>query len=341
MSNLDFTIAKVRGMRGKLFEGDRLAALCASPSVEDLAAALAPQEPVGDAVGLQRILTGRHVADLHGILVHLDGRPADLFRWLLRRYQVENLKIVLRCRAAGAGPATVARYAAHVPPDLRLPVEDLMKANDLEGLINRIPVPALRDAALLGLGDTEESGRLFYVEARLDQAFFSGLDERAAALRGEARRHVRSLVSRELDVYNTMLVLRAVFNYGINFNKLRLLLAPFGALVGLRLLEELRAAPGLDAAADLLPAGLVGGPGQPVSGERVETVLWRGLVALANRVYYGAVLDFGAVVAFTYLKRVELANLVRISEQVRQGAASVDIRRRLIVTSRQEQARTA
>ena len=108
MSNLDFIVAKVRGMRGQIHEGPRLLPLCDIPNIRDLAATLAPGQPIGNTIGLQRYLTEQHIASLHGLLNVLDGWEAGLFLAMLRRYQAENLKVILRCWAAKTDEALLA-----------------------------------------------------------------------------------------------------------------------------------------------------------------------------------------------------------------------------------------
>jgi len=330
MSSPDFIIAKVRGMRGKLYEGERLYRLCSAPSVEELAATLAPGEPIGDTIGLQRHLTAQHIDGLHQILIHLDGWQRQLFLWILRRYQVENLKVLLRGWATKAEPSLLTAYTVSLPKELALPTQALMNSLDLEALIAQIPVPQLREGALTGLGEFEESGRLFFVEAGIDQAYLAELLNRAERARGEAQTPVQELVNLELDIYNAMLVLRALFDYSILFNKVRGLFAPFGAHVGLRVLEEMRHAPDLDAAAQLIPPAALGTRGPAPSADAVETAMWENLYRAANRRYYSCVLDFGAIAAFYYIKRVELRNLIKISEYIRYGEHGGAIRKQLI-----------
>ncbi len=68
--------------------------------------------------------------------------------------------------------------------------------------------------------------------------------------------------------------------------------------------------------------------------------MWRSLYLKANRWYYRSVLDFGAVAAFYYIKRIELANLIQISEHVRYGERGDAIRSKLIGPEAAEVLRT-
>ena len=330
MSNLDFIVAKVRGMRGHLYEGEKLRGFCDFSSIEDLAARLAPHEPIGTAVALQRSLTARHVDGLHKILSHLDGWEAEMLTWMLRRHQVENLKVILRAWAAKAGEETLAAYTVELPPPLDLPMKDLAAAASMEELVTAIPVEQIKEGALWGLGDFEESGRLFFIEAGMDKAYLSELHNVAGQAAGDARAHVLKLVMLELDIYNVMFVIRALFNYSMIFNKIRPFLAPFGASVGMSVVNDVRNAPDADTTASLIPASLTGRQNRPSHADEAEVAMWNTLYRVANRLYYTAVLDFGAVVAFHYIKRIELANLIRISECIRYGESGDTVRQKLM-----------
>jgi len=332
MSNLDFIAAKVRGMRGKLYENDALRRLCQQPNIEELAAHLAPDQPIGSTIALQRFLTTQHVADLYRVHILLDGWHKQISLWMLRRYQVENLKVLLRCWNSEADSQTHTAFTAQLPDPLALPTDQLMAASSLEELLHRIPIPQLSQGALRGLGDFEESGRLFYVEAGIDQAYLTELLRLADTASGPGAQHTAKLVRLELDIYNVMLVLRAVFNYSLNFNKLRTLFAPLGPRIGLDTLENLRSATDADHAAQLIPATLIGRRSGPLTGDDAETTMWNVLYRTANRLYYASILDFGTVAAFYYIKRTELANLIKISELIRYGLPADLIPRQLIAS---------
>jgi vacuolar-type H+-ATPase subunit C/Vma6 len=325
MANLDFIVAKVHGMRGLLYEEEPLRQLCNAASVEALAQQLAPNDPVGDAVGLQRVLTAEHLASLFKLYPLLDGWMAEFYLWLLRRYQAENLKVLMRGWAAKLDERAVARYLVRPPDKLALPVAEMMQAASMEALLDAVPQPVLREGPRMGLPHYEHTGQLFFLEAGLDRAYLAELKRLADRAPASQRGAAEPLVAFELDVYNLMLTLRGVFNYGLAFDILRPLLAPFGRYATARRLDALRQAPTREEAEELIPTALW----HPGEGD-AETGMRRRLYALANRQFYDAGIHFGAVVAFTALKRIELSNLVKISEGVRYGRPADAIRGSLI-----------
>jgi len=330
MSNLDFVTAKIRGMRGKIYEGDALFQLCHVGTIEDLAAKLAPNTPVGDTISLQRHLTQKHVESLYRIARYLDGWDQQLFLWLLRRYQAENLKVLVRVWATKSTQDALNSFSVPVPPDISLPSHEMIHAQSMEELIMAVPERELREGALLGLGDYEETSRPFFIEAGIDKAYHAELNRLALQAKGESAAGARRLIELELDIYNVMFILRALFNYGVIFNKIRPFLAPLGAL-NMRIIDDMRNAPDIDTAAAAVPSTITGESGQ-MPGERVELVMWQNMFRVANRTYYTSS-DMSAIIAFYFLKRVELANLIRISECIRYGERGDSIRQKLLTAA--------
>jgi hypothetical protein len=63
---------------------------------------------------------------------------------------------------------------------------------------------------------------------------------------------------------------------------------------------------------------------------QLQQRLWERLYRVANRAFYGSSMRMGGVEGFYYVKRVELNNLIRVVELLRQEAPAADISRDLI-----------
>ena len=328
MSNLDFVIAKIRGMRGKIYEGNALLDLCGVGSIEDLAHKMAPGAPVGDTIGLQRHFTQEHVESLYRIAKYLDDWDREFYLWLLRRHQAENFKVIVRVWATKSMPQALKAYTVPLPEELALPAEEMIQAETMEQLITKMPDQKLREGAFLGLGDYEESNRAFFIEAGIDNAYYTILYQLSKRSPSEG---IQRLVELDLAIYNTMFVLRSLFNYGLIFNKVRPFLAPC-VNFSPRLIDEMRNAPDIDAAAAAVPGTLTGQAG-PMPAEQLELAMWQNMFNVANHIFYTS-WDIAAVAAFYFIKRVELANLIRISECIRYGEHGDSIRQKLMAVTR-------
>ena len=73
------------------------------------------------------------------------------------------------------------------------------------------------------------------------------------------------------------------------------------------------------------------GPGpEPTDLGELQRRMWERLYLAANRVFYRSMFHMGCVEAFCYIKRVELANLIRVAELLKQELSARDIQRELI-----------
>ncbi|MFW6163728.1 MAG: V0D/AC39 family V-type ATPase subunit [Planctomycetota bacterium] len=328
--DFDFIHAKVHGLRSRVYEGDRLDGLCDLTTIEQLWHRLYPDaEPAGHRA-LQRRLLADHVDVLRIIHEHLPGRLQDFFRWLLRRYQVENLKVLLRAWRAGSSVEEVRPYLAPLPAALSLPVEAMVGADSLADFLRRVPESRLRAAAEAHIDRFQESGEVFLIETSLDGAYYRAVLDEQARLQGADRAHTERLVRFEIAVFNLLCLFRLKLNYGLEFEAARAFFVR-GAPLSFRL-ERLYDYPDFDDMVPLIPREFLprDGAGALETIADLERAFWQRLLQVANRQFYRSVSDFGAVTAFYTIKRIELANLIRVVEGLRYGMGGRAIRSGLI-----------
>ena len=121
-TNVDLIYAKAHARRAAMHEKERLARLCELRGLSNLVAEIFPEEGIEGHRQFQKRLTEDHLSQLTWILNYLGGRSHELFLWLLRRYRIENLKVIFRGFHARRGPKEVARYLIATPDDLAFPV---------------------------------------------------------------------------------------------------------------------------------------------------------------------------------------------------------------------------
>jgi len=159
--DLTYVIAKVRAMRSFLYEDDRLIRLGRARSLPELARLLGFGEVAVGHLELEARLTARHLDELVKVGRLLDGAREDLFDWFLARYQMENIKVVLRFWTAGEPVSRLTRHLVEVPGWSSLPVEELAEARDLEAFIARVPESIFAQGLRKGLTYWQTEGRTF------------------------------------------------------------------------------------------------------------------------------------------------------------------------------------
>jgi len=328
--SLVYSIAKIRAMRSMMFEGPRLVALERARNLPDLAQKLGLGEVALGHLRLEALLTARHVADLHRIAVLLSEARDELFRWLLTRYQVENLKVVLRFWAAGEPLERMPAHLVEVPGAPPLPVEALAESRDLGAFIRRVPEPIFASGLSEGLSYWQAEGHTFLAEAGLDAAYFRELVLRRNTLSPADREPVTPVVAADIDAYNVFLVGRAQLNYHLALEDVSRFIV-VGGRIGGATLAGARCESLSDLVASLRLAELLHLSGKEVTSlPELEDAMTLRLYRLANRRYYQSMSDLGALVAFYYLKRNELANLIRVVEGLRYEVPWSELVRRLV-----------
>jgi vacuolar-type H+-ATPase subunit C/Vma6 len=328
--DFDFIQAKTHGLRSRIYELGRLDDLCDLATIPQLWHRLYPDEDAAGHHALQRRLLADHIATLDIVHQHMPERLEPFFGWLLRRYQVENLKVLLRAWKAREPLERVRAYLARLPRDLELPAAALVKAPSLADFLMIVPLRELRAAGERAAAHHSETGDAFFVELAFDTAWHEGMLARQQRLPGRHRRATADLARHEAAVYTLLALFRLKLNYRIPYEQAR------GYFVSMSphpfRMERLYDRPHFDDMVDLIPRALLprqlDGPLRTLAD--LERALWDRLLVVANRQFYRSTGDCGGAQAFFVLKRVEFANLVRVIEGVRYGLGAEGIRRGLI-----------
>ncbi|MFP4056031.1 MAG: V0D/AC39 family V-type ATPase subunit [Candidatus Brocadiia bacterium] len=328
--DFDYIQAKTHGLRSRVYEGGRLDDLCDLRAVTQLWHRLYPEAEPADHRELQRRLLADHVATLQTIRQHLPQRLQAFFTWVMRRFQMENLKVLLRAWKAGERWERVAPFLARLPTALELPAEALLQAQSLADFLMLIPVRAFRRAGQRGAAHHAETGQTFVVEIGFEAGYYEALLGQLGRLPGKHRRGASPLVRQEAAIYNLLALFRVKLGYEVPFERAARFFVPVEPHPFR--IERLYALPHFDDMVALVPRGLLPrGMEAPLRTiADLERALWQRMLVVANRRFYRSLEDVGGILAFAQIKRVELANLIRVIEGVRYGLDAGAIRQGLI-----------
>ena len=331
VADFDFLCAKLHGMRSLLYEGERLEGLLKCRNLSEMYGELFADHPFQSHLQFERELVSYHVATLHDLSEFLSGKTLALYTWLLRRYQIENLKVILRHWAKKGDRAELERLLVDLPHSLSLPMDSILASPGLASLIPKIPHPLLQKGASLGAEPFERRGTAFFLETGLDKAYFTELYVLLQRLHGTHSSGSAPLVRLEVDIFNALLAFRGKLGYAVTAQDLEPFFAPGGKYLTPRLCGEIMGLDSFDEMLKQLPSGFLGSPKIEVTeiGD-LERVLSERLYRTASRQFYRSVSDFGKVLAFFHVKRAELTNLIRFAESLRYGHPPGAIRRFLL-----------
>jgi len=329
-TSLDYLAANVHARRSRMAEGDRLRSLLRLRTIPDLSRVLYPAgEPAVTAADLQRRLVRDQARELAQLAGSVGGAGGAVLAWLGTRLHVENLKVLARGFAGRLRPEAVRPHLVAVggpPPD----PEPFVSAGDVGAFLAHLPEGPLRDGAARGADLYRTRPRSFALEAGLDAGYLRELVARAAA--APDREHVLRPVRQEVHVFQMMLAARGRFVFGLKAEDLEPFAVQPAALARLLAASDMEALArvALGNAIDRMPPG----EAAAVDPADLEALAWDRYARVANWTFRRSHMGLGAVVAYTALRRVELANLIRLSEGIRLGVGPEALRDRLIPRER-------
>lgn len=345
-SDLDYLVTRLHARRSRLAEGGRLDDLCRSAGVPGLERAVCPDGEFAVPADFQRRLVEDLAAELAGCLKHLEGNGHDYIAWLLVRFQVENIKVLLRGFLNRTPFELLAPQMVSLPAGLMPEARALLAVKSPEEFAALLLAGAPRNRLAPLLSGQRDPPYSFLLEAALDAGYFQELTGRSRRLEGGEAEIVAPMVAQESNLFQFMLVLRGRFHFGLSAESLR----PFGvggSGANSEWFEQLLAAPDLSAAVKLGLGKVMDEPpaagrspegSPPLDLAAVEALAWQRYLRLASSAFYRSHMGVGAVAGYFGLRRIEIANLVTVSEGIRLGLEERKIRARLTTRTDREAA---
>lgn len=331
-NDLDYLGAAAHGRRSRMAEGARLDAWSRLQRLGDLGGAICPGVALRSAADLQRHLTQELVRELFDFAAAAGPPRASLLHWLLVRFELENLKVLARGLAGNLPVRQLEQHLLTLPWQSARRVRTLRSVRSVDELFDQLPAGLPCAWLVKTWKATRGLPQPFYFEALLDSGYYRELLARQASLGAHDREIIAPLLSQEVDIFHLMLALRGNFHYGLAPERLLPLHVPgtglcrrrFAAIAGA---GDLATAAGfaVGVALDALPVD-----GTPSDLTAVEALAWARFLRLAGRAFRQGHMGLGELVAYAGLRRIEVANLITLSEGIRAQLPVADIQARLI-----------
>lgn len=344
INDLDYLAARFHGRRGRVAEAERLDELCRLRTVPELADAVLPDAKLQTSAAFQRGTLADLVWELSHSIRYLDEAGGDLLAWMSVRFQVENTKVLLRGFLDRTPLEELETHLLVLPENLALDASALLGAATLEQFVARLPRELPRQALRGALGTYRGQTRPFFLEAALDRGYFQELLDRAGRLADEDKEVVAPIIEQEVNMFLLMLAVRGRFGYGLTPEMLlplhiRSRGVPIGRFNAMLTAPDLRTAASwaVGRVIDTLPAEHESSETSgSLDAADLEALAWQRFLRLANRAFRRSHMGLGAIVGYTGIRRVEVANLITLSEGIRAGIAPEVIRARLVPRHNEE-----
>jgi V/A-type H+-transporting ATPase subunit C len=256
----------------------------------------------------------------HRLIAHLLNEAEDLIRPLtgvrrdllthwLRRFEISNLKAIIRGKLARQTNAYIREQLLDLGPASRLPTEELLGTEDAAELLRRLEPTPYGDIARQARAIYEEHQDLFAVEAAIDRSYFAALDKRLNNLTPEDRRDMRPLFGAIIDQINLVWLLRYRFVYGLAPPHAYFLLSPGGYRAGSRELLELVKLGGLQDALRRIAALIGEATSEAPTLRQMEARLEALATRTAHYVLTHTTFNLARAVAYLWLREKQLLRI--------------------------------
>jgi len=337
-NDTDYLVARIHGRKSRLAEAERLDRLCRIRSLSDLSATIFPDTEYHGIIDLQRQLVRELAREISCFTPHLAGPRGQLLDWILVRFQIQNVKVLVRAHITKTPMPEVQKHLVFLPEG-SISGTLITETTDSPVVFAKLlPKGKLRKIFEKALVIYSDNLRPFFIEAALDSSYFTELLARTDQLTEEEREIVRPVADQEADIFHLMLALRGKFHYGLTPD----LLLPFHVggtgisrtrLTAMFNDQDIVTVTGraLGYVIDELPSEHRPDEtdGQTYAAH-VEALARKRLMRLANSAFRKSHMGLGAVIGYIIMRLAETANLITISEGIRFNMAPEAIRGRMI-----------
>lgn len=180
-----------------------------------------------------------HILKRYETLIHyLTEKYRILFRIIFMRYEVENLKLIIRAvtRKEDLAPLVDSFYQSSVIP--QLDYKQLTMAKTFEEVIHHLQNTRYHKVLAPYAGESPDR-LLFYVEMSLDRMYFKTLAVATSKIEPEDESLVTELLGKNTDILNIQWIYRGQKFYHISSEELFNYSLPTGAQLDLKSLRKL------------------------------------------------------------------------------------------------------
>lgn len=288
-------------------------------------ALLAPTPEQGGG-SLEHRIVAQMLEETRVLIRPLAGGARDFLAFWTARFEMSNVKTLLRSKMSGERAAAALARLAPMGTFGRLDSETLAHAEDAGELLRRLEAGPYAAVVRHARRAFEQSRDPFVLDAALDQGYYEGLVARAQFLETRLGAPLRGLMAALVDRINLVWLLRYRFNYDLPPAQVYYLLIGSRYDLPVTRLRELAQLDSLPAVLDALPAPwraqLVGARDIPDVFARME----QAGAGQALRVLRGHAPPLARAFAYLILRERDLRALRGVLRGRRLGLAAADIR---------------
>jgi V/A-type H+-transporting ATPase subunit C len=324
LSTYAYLNARLRAKLGKLLSSEQYEELMRAADLEQACGVLRRTEYADifkdvvsrhDLPRTESALVDHLISSHRDVAAHSKKDVRRFIEQLMRKYEVENLKVIFRVWAANEEKEFIYRKRiCH-----EIPVDAILEAATVEEIIVLLEDTPYRKPLTEAREKYKERGSLFYLEVTLDRELHEATWKAIAGLSPSDRKIASRLVGIELDILNINWLLRFKRYYNLGLAEVTSLMLPKALQINEQFVREVY--PGADPAS--LMSRLLTGVYKTVPEQvraKDETQAMHLLEALLRQVFVeqvrnalsGFPFTIGVAIAYLRLKKMEVSNIVTI-----------------------------
>ncbi|MHB8622663.1 MAG: V-type ATPase subunit [Sulfuricaulis sp.] len=227
--------SRVSVMAGRLLSDESMYSLIESPLEQGSqifqtagVIGLHAEQPSEPPFSLEQQLVAVLLADFVILVRPLSGAARKFFIYWAYRFELSNLKTILRGKIAGQLSNAIQDQLVNMGPFATLPIEELLRTEDVAEMLRLLERTPFAEIAREARRIYEEHHELFSLDAAVDRRYYASLNKQAQEIKGYEGRLLQSLIGSIIDRSNLMWLLRYRFAYGLPPAEAYYLLIPAG-----------------------------------------------------------------------------------------------------------------
>jgi len=300
----------------RLWEAENFSKLIETPAeemAETLGARGLPQLAAGfdslDNRSLEQRIIAQLLEETTVLIRPLTGAERDFLIYWTERFEVSNLKTLLRGKMTGERPAELLKRLTPMGSFGRLDIQDLAHAEDVTELLRRLEAGPYAAIVRQARRAFEENHNPFILDAALDRSYYEGLAQRAEPLEKTNGAAFRRLMGGLIDRINLVWLLRYRFNYNLPPSQVYFLLVGSHYSLTSTRLRELATLTSLEDILAALPAPLRASMEGVTEIPQVFARMERAAAASAHKVLRSGAPAIARAFAYLLLRERELRSV--------------------------------
>jgi V/A-type H+/Na+-transporting ATPase subunit C len=202
---------------------------------------------------VEQALLSRTMFELSVLLRPLSGRARGLLLFWPRKYELYNLKTLIRGKLNDLGMEEIRDNLHDLPENISLPHESLLQAENVLEMLRRLEQGPYAIIASQARHVYEEKNEGFSLDAAIDRLYYTGMMRHLNMTNSDDKHGAKKLLGVMIDRQNILWLMRYRLVYRFASSEVYYLLIPSGGRIQRTSLMELANLESLPAIIDHLP----------------------------------------------------------------------------------------